>query len=77
MVVLVIVLGVIGYALFRSRQIRKTRANEDHFSFEGAGNDIEVRENGTPSQDGLFTIPDAISEINRDLKENGATPIRN
>ena len=77
MLVLVIVLGVIGYALFRSRQIRKTRANEDHFSFEGAGNDIEVRDNGSPSQDGLFTIQDAISEINRYLKENGATPIRN
>ena len=33
-VVLVILLGVIGFALFRSRQIRKTRANEEHFGFE-------------------------------------------
>ena len=77
MVVLVIVLGVFGYALFRSQQIRKTRAIEEHFGFEGAGHRIGGRENGTPSQDGLFAIHDAISEINRDLKENGATPLRN
>ena len=44
---------------------------------EGAGHEIEVRENGPPSQDRLFTIHDMISEINRESKEKGATPSRN
>ena len=41
-VVLVILLGVIGFAVFRSRQIRKTRPNEEHFSFEVERNVMEV-----------------------------------
>ena len=41
-VVLVILLGVIGFAVFRSRQIRKTRPNEEHSSFEVEGHVMEV-----------------------------------
>ena len=76
-VVLTIVLGVIGYALFRSQPIRKTRENEEHFEFEGAGQGIEIREDGTPSQDGLVNIHDEISDRNRESIENEGTPLRN
>ena len=61
--ILVIVLTVIGLAIFRSHQVRKI---SDHHGVEG---EIEVgcRDtlNGTPPQDRLFNI-----QMNRDLHSN-------
>ena len=73
--VLVIVLVVIGYAVFRSHQIRKTSHNEEHLDgVEEAGHEREVGRghtlNENPYQDRLFTIQELFSELNRELEEN-------
>ena len=76
-VVLVIVLAVIGFSVFRSHQFRKvTSDNGELDSVEGSGNKNEV--NGSPSQSRLFTIQSVLSElIKRETEENNDTPFGN
>ena len=74
-VVIVIVLAVVGFALFRSSQIRtETGAGT---SVEEARHDIELEGthtlNGTPSQDRLFTVQAVVSEFYRESEENRST----
>ena len=85
-VVLVIVLAVIGFSVFRSYQFRKVKSDNNTgelVAVEGAGNENEVRcedtlNNGSPSHDRLFTIQAVISElINRESEENNDTPLAN
>ena len=81
-VVLVINLAVIGFAVFRSRQFRKTRDNEEMFGVEGPGQEIEVELrnhlNGTPPQDRLFTIQQGVmSTMSRESEHNHETPLAN
>ena len=76
-VVLVMVLAVIGFSVFRSHQFRKVTSDTGELDgLEGSGNENEV--NGTPSQSRLFTIQSLISElINRESEENNDTPLAN
>ena len=79
-VVLVIVLAVIGFSVFRSYQFRKVTSsdNGELVANDGAGNENEVRRFGDTSQGRLFTIRSVISElINRESEENNDTPLGN
>ena len=79
-VVLVIVLAVIGFSVFRSYQFRKVTSsdNGELVAVDGAGNENEVRRFGDTSQGRLFTIRSVISElINRESEENNDTPLGN
>ena len=74
-VVLVIVLVVLVFAVFRSLKItRRTIDIEEYFGEDGTGNE---RRRDTPSQDRLFTVQATISELNREMDENPETPSQN
>ena len=70
-VVIVIVLMVIVFALFRSKQIRRI---SEHNDVQGAGQEREAGHgetlNDTPSQGRLFIIQALPSELNRTSEEN-------
>ena len=72
-VVLVLNLAVIGFAVFRSHQFRKTRDNEEMFGVEGPGHEIEVELGNTR----LFTIQGVMSEMSRESEQNPETPTAN
>ena len=63
-VVTVIVLMVIVFALFRSKQIRRTSYNEEHVDVQGVGH------RDTPSHDRLFSTQAGPSELNRKSQES-------
>ena len=78
-VVLVIVLAVIGFSVFRSCQFRKVTTDNNNGEVEGSGNENEVKcgdaLNDHSSHDRLFTIQAVISElINRESEKNNDTP---
>ena len=71
-VVLVIILSVLGFAVFRGFQVRRRRDNEEHpenLNVEpgelGQGHEMGVRSGDTPSEGRLFTVQEMISELNQ------------
>ena len=76
-VVLVIILSVLGFAVFRGFQVRRRRNIEEHpenlkeLGEVGQGHEMGLRSGDTPSEGRLFTIQDMMSEL------NGVTPREN
>ena len=70
-VVLVIVLVVLVFAVFRSIKIRRRISDNE----DGRGH--EMRHGDTPSQDRLFTVQAMLSELTREIEESHVTPSQN
>lgn len=75
---LVIVLAVIGFAVYRSHQVRKISDNEDHVGDEGEGHQLEMESRDTlnvsPYQERLFTVQEVISDLYVESRENCEGP---